>query len=276
MKYKILFVLIFSFFRVTSQCILNLRDQKNDTPIAFANISNEKDNYITDENGKVNLDCKKNQTFKISHLGYQSQMINLYINTKDTLVYLRGNTIILNEILVLSKTPKIQLINKVNSKKHLRNSVLDTKIAVGIQNLKESNYKISKIEIPYEKFQNKKTINIGLISFELISFKNGEETIKSEKQIFKVSDLSKRKLVLYFNNIEIKKEEKVFLVIERNINSQINIDKSQLINPILYYNPFKDECNCLIKKENKKWVQIPSGSKYQCLEFVIKVYGHHL
>lgn len=277
MKYFLLTIFCLSLFPATSQCIIKLKDFKNDNPIVFANVFIEKQNYTSDENGQIKVDCKKGDVLKVSHLSYESQTIKLDFEEGERVIYLKEKEIALNEILVLSRGGKTQIVNQVNSKKHLRNSILETKIAVGITTLKDFSYSVKKIEIPYETFRKKITKNDGSITFELIVFKNGQEESKAAKQTFKVSNLPKRKLILNFAEIEIKKGEDAFLVIERIIAPlPSSIDKNQLVNPILYYDPFKYECNCMVKKRNNDWLQIENGSRYKCLEFVIKVYGNYI
>ena len=98
MKIYILLIFVFAFSKTQSQNIIVV-DSTNHQPIPFVNVYFSKNNgTFTNENGVFNLNNRKQDTIKFSHISYNEYEI-IASNIRDTII-LSPNSIILKEVLV--------------------------------------------------------------------------------------------------------------------------------------------------------------------------------
>lgn len=202
--YFLVFLLFYVFGYSQSTKTIYLLDSISHEPVPFSNITiyekeTIKNGYYSDENGLAKITFDKNNSFKISCIGFETINIINFNDLKDTL-YLKQNSIILNEVIVSNN-----IINKnlgfANLKKTSDISTFKgLEYALYIENESKENAKIRSVTLGV--FKKSKNTAILKIKF----YKKGIDN--------KPSDIINAQDIIYYLS------EKVNGIIEIDISNK--------------------------------------------------------
>ncbi len=124
MKHLCFFLLFFS-FNIQAQYHLNgvITDATTKKPLAFASISSENINSISDIDGKFSIELnEKNTSFWVSYIGYKKLYVNIEPNKKFYFLFLNPIINPLEEVIVSQKeNPALAIIRKTIQNKEQNN-----------------------------------------------------------------------------------------------------------------------------------------------------------
>ena len=243
MKIYILLIFVFAFSKTQSQNIIVV-DSTNHQPIPFVNVYFSK----TNENGVFNLNNRKQDTIKFSHISYNEYEI-IASNIRDTII-LSPNSIILKEVLVSNGKKISKYIDFPKKNSSYSSFPVNSKseiITLVIPNSNNINSFISKLDFKFEKKKgNDNALNIKTaLRVNIYSSKN--KKIKSKiysSEVFVIDATKKDKIEvdLSENYVEMEKNG-LFIGIEviGDIDNNGNIlNEKTLIRPILTSNTIED------------------------------------
>ena len=248
MKKYILLIFVFAFSKTQSQNIIVV-DSTNHKPIPFVNVYFSKNNgTFTNENGVFNLNNRKQDTIKFSHISYNEYEI-IASNIRDTII-LSPNSIILKEVLVSNGKKISKYIDFPKKNSSYSSFPVNSKseiITLVIPNSNNINSFISKLDFKFEKKKgNDNALNIKTaLRVNIYSSKN--KKIKSRiysSEVFVIDATKKDKIEvdLSENYVEMEKNG-LFIGIEviGDIDNNGNIlNEKTLIRPILTSNTIED------------------------------------
>lgn len=248
MKKYILLIFVFAFSKTQSQNIIVV-DSTNHQPIPFVNVYFSKNNgTFTNENGVFNLNNRKQDTIKFSHISYNEYEI-IASNIRDTII-LSPNSIILKEVLVSNGKKISKYIDFPKKNSSYSSFPVNSKseiITLVIPNSNNINSFISKLDFKFEKKKgNDNALNIKTaLRVNIYSSKN--KKIKSKiysSEVFVIDATKKDKIEvdLSENYVEMEKNG-LFIGIEviGDIDNNGNIlNEKTLIRPILTSNTIED------------------------------------
>lgn len=248
MKIYILLIFVFAFSKTQSQNIIVV-DSTNHQPIPFVNVYFSKNNgTFTNENGVFNLNNRKQDTIKFSHISYNEYEI-IASNIRDTII-LSPNSIILKEVLVSNGKKISKYIDFPKKNSSYSSFPVNSKseiITLVIPNSNNINSFISKLDFKFEKKKgNDNALNIKTaLRVNIYSSKN--KKIKSKiysSEVFVIDATKKDKIEvdLSENYVEMEKNG-LFIGIEviGDIDNNGNIlNEKTLIRPILTSNTIED------------------------------------
>ncbi len=248
MKKYILLIFVFAFSKTQSQNIIVV-DSTNHQPIPFVNVYFSKNNgTFTNENGVFNLNNRKQDTIKFSHISYNEYEI-IASNIRDTII-LSPNSIILKEVLVSNGKKISKYIDFPKKNSSYSSFPVNSKseiITLVIPNSNNINSFISKLDFKFEKKKgNDNALNIKTaLRVNIYSSKN--KKIKSRiysSEVFVIDATKKDKIEvdLSENYVEMEKNG-LFIGIEviGDIDNNGNIlNEKTLIRPILTSNTIED------------------------------------
>jgi hypothetical protein len=202
--YFLIFSLFYSFSFGQSTKTIYLLDSIFHEPVPFSNITiyekeTIKNGFYSDKNGLAKITFDKNNSFKISCIGFETLNIMNFNDLKDTL-FLKQNSIILNEIIVSNN-----IINKNLGFANLKNiSDINTfkglEYALFIENESKENMKIRIVTLGVLK----KSKNTAILKIKF--YKKGIDN--------KPSDIINEQDIIYYLS------EKANGIIEIDISSK--------------------------------------------------------
>jgi hypothetical protein len=185
---------------------------------------------ISDRKGRFKIESEPTDTLEIRKLGYEQLVVRVE-ELQDSIVLKRQ----------LVELPPVFLSNKKPSR---LNKKLKTDVQVGLSFLKTYAFKLDVKQGQIIKYitlpiKNKsKHSSVGSLSFQIFAKSKDKMSFERPRtKVFTINDLDDlgKKLKLNLTDFEVKKGERLYLLIERNISKK---DKAQLSGRTSSLNPF--------------------------------------